>query len=477
MALLCCNVLLSQNNLIYNPGFENAKPGKAPQCDYGFATGGHINIEEDIADWLNGHTFSGSSKRSYPDWMNHTCDAIPGLTYNSRFVYLSKKYSDSKSSDALRTGLRSTMNPVQDYEFRITYVGVSPKDAGELDQSEVARIYLTKLGPHWNKSWGNVKLSFPMYPPSYGGGWVQHYTMLGAGFGSLFNDLHNITIVCERGEFYIDYVELDETCASPMLLQSHDFQHGVNELPYKSGSYLKAGYNVGGAGPTGNVTINYGATEVFKAEDYVQLESGFSANYGSNFSTVIEPCNSMSASRNMDTTAFTVVDDRIEKIGCDDIIHIQGLDGDTSSYYNFHWDFGNGQTSTNKSVNIFYRTPGTYKVTMIVTDSVGVTDTLTKTYVKDCSYSKGALSVSKAVNEKSQVTVSPNPNSGIFTISASGEDEKQVVIYNVVGKLIYRRDHVTEQRLDIDLSDQAKGVYFVKVIFGNVVKTEKVINQ
>jgi len=106
-----------------------------------------------------------------------------------------------------------------------------------------------------------------MFPPTSANapnpsGWEQHWHVLNGPllnsqpyFGNVFNDLKNIVLDCSGNHAYIDYVELAENCASPLLIENHQFYNTIDEIPYKSSGVLKAGFNVGNPLPNGNVIV------------------------------------------------------------------------------------------------------------------------------------------------------------------------------------------------------------------------------
>ena len=75
-----------------------------------------------------------------------------------------------------------------------------------------------------------------------------------------------------------------------------------------------------------------------------------------------------------------------------------------------------------------------------------------------------------------QVSVFPNPSSGIFTLQST-EEITAIEIYNVLGEnispLSFRREAGGE--VEIDLSAQPKGIYFIKVQSGDKVSSQKII--
>ena len=74
-----------------------------------------------------------------------------------------------------------------------------------------------------------------------------------------------------------------------------------------------------------------------------------------------------------------------------------------------------------------------------------------------------------------KVTIYPNPNSGQFQISIENNTKDALIeVYDVVGNIIERR--ITNgNQTTVDISNQAKGVYFVKVKQNDTVIVEKMI--
>lgn len=62
------------------------------------------------------------------------------------------------------------------------------------------------------------------------------------------------------------------------------------------------------------------------------------------------------------------------------------------------------------------------------------------------------------------VTIYPNPSAGIVNLAIAGNvDVKEIVLFDVSGKLIRNVQTNNQQLLEVDLSNLPKGVYFVKV--------------
>jgi hypothetical protein len=85
--------------------------------------------------------------------------------------------------------------------------------------------------------------------------------------------------------------------------------------------------------------------------------------------------------------------------------------------------------------------------------------------------------VSNELSEAIAINTYPNPNNGQFTIELSNtEGSASVQVYDMVGKLVYSANSANGIQ-KIDISDQPKGMYLVKVTSGKEVFTEKVIYQ
>ena len=72
---------------------------------------------------------------------------------------------------------------------------------------------------------------------------------------------------------------------------------------------------------------------------------------------------------------------------------------------------------------------------------------------------------------------SPNPSNGKFQFTIDGSlinENSKMEIYNLKGQMIYR-SVITKTRSDIDLSDQAKGIYLVKYHTGQAILTKKIV--
>lgn len=71
----------------------------------------------------------------------------------------------------------------------------------------------------------------------------------------------------------------------------------------------------------------------------------------------------------------------------------------------------------------------------------------------------------------------PNPNNGFFTLNVESENCKNIYVYDLLGKVVYQKMESKAQKFDIDITDQSKGIYIIKVVDGDNVKMFKVVNE
>lgn len=122
------------------------------------------------------------------------------------------------------------------------------------------------------------------------------------------------------------------------------------------------------------------------------------------------------------------------------------------------------------------------KLVLTVTDNQGCRATTSADY----SFRYGAQSPSptnelplkiEALENGNLFKVMPNPNNGSFTIMVDLDDEKNVFVYDMRGKIVFEKTKTKDQSFNIDISHLAKGIYLVKVSDGKHYETKKVVVQ
>ncbi len=151
---------------------------------------------------------------------------------------------------------------------------------------------------------------------------------------------------------------------------------------------------------------------------------------------------------------------------------------------NYVWNFGDGTSPINtnqtiSSVPHTFASPGTYDISVEISNSCGNTETITEQIViVDC----GLDIEDNILDNGMHVSIYPNPNNGKFNIEIESglQEDIYMEIINVNGELITSKTYKksTEGLTDqIDLSMISKGIYFVKIRNDKSVKVSKIILQ
>jgi len=152
------------------------------------------------------------------------------------------------------------------------------------------------------------------------------------------------------------------------------------------------------------------------------------------------------------------------------------LDNPAGSY-SYLWDNRARNQTTQTAISLCY---GDY--TVWVTDNVtGCTEELEFTITGGSIYgyknSGTTTSVEGAKYNVNDFNIYPNPNSGVFNISIENNGKiSSVEVFDMMGKQVFK-SATNEAVQKINISDQPKGIYLVKLTVGNDVLHKKVIYQ
>jgi PKD repeat protein len=151
-------------------------------------------------------------------------------------------------------------------------------------------------------------------------------------------------------------------------------------------------------------------------------------------------------------------------------------DSSTGSPVSWQWSFPGGtpETSTLQNPVVTYSLKGTFDVQLIVSNGASV-DTLDKTNYIEADYPTRIENLSALT-----ITVSPNPNNGIFKVSVGSckGDRISLSVFNPVGTVVYEDTDLTiteKSGKTIDLSGLKEGIYFLKVKGDSSTITRKVV--
>jgi hypothetical protein len=76
--------------------------------------------------------------------------------------------------------------------------------------------------------------------------------------------------------------------------------------------------------------------------------------------------------------------------------------------------------------------------------------------------------------ELSKSLVYPNPSNGVFTVKTGSVDASAVTVVDVTGRVVFESQSTSNQ-IQVDLTDELPGIYFVNIIRDGIKTVEKVI--
>jgi len=162
----------------------------------------------------------------------------------------------------------------------------------------------------------------------------------------------------------------------------------------------------------------------------------------------------------------------------------------TATAITYHWDFGDGATSTLATPSHIYTTDSLYNVCMKIFTTSG--DSCSYCHIIGIDSSGNIIrttgftlvvqkpnmttNILNKKEEETKIKVFPNPTNGIVTIN--GSNLSSIEIYNLIGEKIYNQSNLKQQTSnEIDLSKSQKGIYFVKIYDGIKMYSQKIIVQ
>jgi len=136
----------------------------------------------------------------------------------------------------------------------------------------------------------------------------------------------------------------------------------------------------------------------------------------------------------------------------------------------FAWEFEGGTpaTSTEANPTVTYSMAGDFDVTLTVSNATGSHTLTMADYIH--------IGVGLSEQTMNQITVIPNPSNGHFKLQNPDRMMMEVEVYNVLGKLISESE-TKDMVYDLDLMSEENGIYFVRIIIGEQIKTVKIIKQ
>ena len=151
--------------------------------------------------------------------------------------------------------------------------------------------------------------------------------------------------------------------------------------------------------------------------------------------------------------------------------------GYPTSYDYIEWS--NGDTIEGITIDGSLLTPdSTYTYWVLLTDT-NTSCTRSDTILITVNYSSGFEDMD--IELQSFIKLYPNPTNGIVNLEISQGNEDMIIeVMDIIGQIIYSKQfeiNNTKTIEQIDLSNITKGIYFIKIYTGDIIKIEKVVIQ
>jgi PKD repeat protein len=147
-------------------------------------------------------------------------------------------------------------------------------------------------------------------------------------------------------------------------------------------------------------------------------------------------------------------------------------DSSSGSIRSYHWDFGDNSASTDKNPSHTYTKDTTYYVCLTLYDGSNCSYTF-------CRYSEVTDGV-PFISASGNWIIYPNPFSSQLTITGKQINSRvqSIELYDVLGRLVINRNTDTENnKLNMDASFLANGMYFLMIKTADENYVQKVIKQ
>lgn len=168
-----------------------------------------------------------------------------------------------------------------------------------------------------------------------------------------------------------------------------------------------------------------------------------------------------------------------------DSVYFQANDSTGGIYFGYHWAFGDGATadltgiSGGKKIRHHYdHVDSTYYVFLLVKTFCFFAYSEQSVYIPDTAAKKAPST--QLNNNNTTTVIFPNPNSNdnmIHLLSSRKNEITDIQIIDCLGRKLDSSTIPKPGGYDINLSVFPRGIYFIRIFFGNEVITEKIIRQ
>ncbi|HEY0262583.1 MAG TPA: T9SS type A sorting domain-containing protein, partial [Chitinophagales bacterium] len=157
----------------------------------------------------------------------------------------------------------------------------------------------------------------------------------------------------------------------------------------------------------------------------------------------------------------------------------------SSNPLSYMWFWGDGDSTAGVAPSHTYASAGYFNICLRVSDGLGCEDWYcdSSTYifkteevitvnVEDNTQTPTGIAETKSSH---LISIYPNPSSGKFTLTSDISQSGVVEVYNITGTKVFLQKVSSLTKAGIDISQQAGGVYLVKVGNAENVWTQRVI--
>lgn len=137
---------------------------------------------------------------------------------------------------------------------------------------------------------------------------------------------------------------------------------------------------------------------------------------------------------------------------------------DSAGIISWHWDFGDpataNDTSVNQNTSYQYPLPGTYTVTLIVSNGC---DSVINTMIVNITHCDPE-SITDIASSEADMLLYPNPAKGMFTIESEFliNNTDEIILYDLLGrKALVQKQEVKSSKIMVNVSSLPRGVYIL----------------
>ncbi|MBA2612722.1 MAG: T9SS type A sorting domain-containing protein [Bacteroidetes bacterium] len=144
----------------------------------------------------------------------------------------------------------------------------------------------------------------------------------------------------------------------------------------------------------------------------------------------------------------------------------------------FSWALTTGLSSPTAATPLATPPATSTNYTVTITDKCGnvSTDVVNVLKKNDCPRSL-TTQINSIEADASSLSIYPNPNNGKFDLTVDADYEKNIIVYDYTGKIVFEKNKISDRSINIDITNVAKGIYFVKIISDNQTVTKKIIKE